>query len=225
MTRSGFAAALSLLAVTAVSAADHRLLEIDPSAQRAATKSAVPRTIEDRFLDWVQLTDSADRSIETPVYLRLFTADTAELGTGGDGGKDTRAAEAKTVQGQGPALLRDSFITQAGKDGLKAVVDESGANATVPDGAIVIEGKFVTIDPGSRAKRYLVGFGAGKSAIEISGTFRTPAGETLGEFRHRRIGAMGMGGGDSLGKLLADSRSCGEDLAKFVHAWLTNRLK
>jgi hypothetical protein len=30
---------------------------------------------------------------------------------------------------------------------------------------------------------------------------------------------MGMGGGDSLGKLMSDSRSIGEDIAKFLGKW------
>jgi hypothetical protein len=30
---------------------------------------------------------------------------------------------------------------------------------------------------------------------------------------------MGMGGGDSLGKLMSDSRSIGEDIAKFLARW------
>jgi hypothetical protein len=30
---------------------------------------------------------------------------------------------------------------------------------------------------------------------------------------------MGMGGGDSLGKLMSDSRKIGEDIANFVAKW------
>ena len=44
-------------------------------------------------------------------------------------------------------------------------------------------------------------------------------GKTLATFRQRRIGAMGIGGGDSLGKLLSDTRSIGEDIARFLEAW------
>ncbi len=33
------------------------------------------------------------------------------------------------------------------------------------------------------------------------------------------IGTMGMGGGDSLGKLMSDTRAIGEDLAKFLSKW------
>jgi hypothetical protein len=30
---------------------------------------------------------------------------------------------------------------------------------------------------------------------------------------------MGLGGGDSLGKLMSDSRSIGEDIGKFLARW------
>jgi hypothetical protein len=36
---------------------------------------------------------------------------------------------------------------------------------------------------------------------------------------------MGIGGGDSLGKLTSDARSIGEDLAKFISEWAKGNLK
>jgi hypothetical protein len=93
------------------------------------------------------------------------------------------------------------------------------ADETVPDGAFVVEGKFVTLDPGSRTKRYLAGFGAGKSSVKVTGSLKDSTGKTLATFEQRRIGAMGIGGGDSLGKLMSDSRSIGEDIAKFLAKW------
>jgi len=189
-----------------------------PAAVPAA--AAASRTIDGGLLDWVQLR-SGNPAPQTPIYMRLFTADAADLGTGGKGGKETRTAEAQTLQSQGPALLRESFVAKAGAAGVVARAADD--TTTLPADAVIVEGRFVTIDPGSRAKRYWVGFGAGKSALEIAGRFVTPAGVVLGEFRHRRIGAMGMGGGDSLGKLLSDTRSCGEDIATFVSAWLSGR--
>lgn len=193
-------------------------------AQAATRVSVSARTLEDVFLDWVRLRDEGGRSLETPIYVRLFTTNAANLGTGGEGGKDTRAAEAGMLQSQGPALLRESFLARAGAAGLKAQAYDGEGFDQLPAAALIIEGEFVTIDPGSRAKRYWVGFGAGKSAIETAGRIMTPSGDIVAEFRHRRIGAMGMGGGDSAGKLLSDTRSTGEDLAKFVDAWLTHKL-
>lgn len=191
-----------------------------PAAQPAKSKAASSsRTIEDGILDWVRLTGTGEHTMQTPVYMRLFSTEKTDLGTGGEGGKEARASEAKTMQAQGPTLLRDTFLSTAKSAGVTA----AAADGSIPATAIVVEGEFVTIDPGNRTKRYLVGFGAGKSAIEVAGRFLTADGQTIGEFKHRRIGAMGFGGGDSLGKLLADSKSCGEDIAKFIAAWLGNK--
>jgi Domain of unknown function (DUF4410) len=93
------------------------------------------------------------------------------------------------------------------------------ADEAVPEGALLIEGKFLTIDPGSRAKRYFAGFGAGKSSVKVVGSVKDATGRTLATFEQRRIGTMGMGGGDSLGKLMSDSRSIGEDIGKFPAKW------
>ena len=76
---------------------------------------------------------------------------------------------------------------------------------TAPDGAVIVTGKFVTLHPGSRAKRYFAGFGAGKSSVKVVGEVKDASGKTLATFEQRRIGAMGLGGGDSLGKLMANS--------------------
>ena len=88
--------------------------------------------------------------------------------------------------------------------------------------ALLIEGKFTELDPGSRAKRYLVGFGSGKSGVTVEGSVKA-LGALVASFEQRRIGVMGLGGGDSLGKLASDTRNIGEDLAKFLHAWATGK--
>jgi hypothetical protein len=87
-----------------------------------------------------------------------------------------------------------------------------------PANALVVEGKFVTIDPGSRAKRYFVGFGAGKSVVEVSGAVKM-GDRLLATFKQKRLGVMGNAGGDSLKKLTGDTENIGKDLAKFLSEW------
>ena len=100
------------------------------------------------------------------------------------------------------------------------------AGEPVPEGALVVEGNFVTLDPGSRAKRYFASFGAGKSSVAISGSVKDATGQTLATFEQRRIGAIGLYGGDSLGKLMSDARSIGEDVGQFLGKWARgDRLK
>jgi hypothetical protein len=178
------------------------------------------KTIEDGALDRIDLfVKSLDNPAATNVVIKPFDADIADLGTGNKEGKDTRQQEAQTMKGEGPRVLSERFVATLSASGPFKAVRSLTAEDAASDGALVVEGKFVTIDPGSRTKRYLVGFGAGKSSVKVSGTVKDVSGRTLATFEQRRIGAMGFGGGDSLGKLMADTRSIGEDIAKFMALW------
>lgn len=178
------------------------------------------RTIEDGALDGIQLFVAAlEQAPNRTVVIKPFDASTSDLGTGGKDGKDARQQEAKTIQTEGPRLLADLFVSTQEKSGPFKSVRVLQVDEAVPDGALVVEGRFVALDPGSRAKRYFAGFGAGKSSVKVAGTVKDSTGRTLASFEQRRIGAMGLGGGDSLAKLTSDSRSIGEDIAKFLAKW------
>lgn len=189
-------------------------------AVSAAFSQAPVKTIEDGALDRIELFVA---SLEAPatavVLMRPFDSSSADLGTGDKSGKETRQQEAQTMKNEGPRVLAERFQATLEKSGPFKEVRILKADDVVPPGALVIEGKFVTIDPGSRAKRYFGGFGAGKSSVKVTGVVKDASGRTLATFEQRRIGAMGFAGGDSLGKLMADSRSIGEDIAKFLARW------
>lgn len=178
------------------------------------------KTIEDGALDNILLFVAAlGQGPNLDVVIKPFDASASDLGTGGKDGKDARQQEAKTMQNEGPRVLAERFVATLEKSGPFKSVRVLKADEAVPDGALVIEGKFVTLDPGSRAKRYFAGFGAGKSSVKVAGSVKDSRGRTLATFEQRRIGTMGVGGGDSLGKLMSDSRSIGEDIAKFLAKW------
>ncbi len=177
------------------------------------------KTIEDGALDRIQLFVAAlEQPAERTVIIKPFTTDSTDLGTGGKEGKDARQKEAQTMLREGPRVLAENFVATLAKGGFKAVraLEEGQA---IPAGAIVVEGRFDQMDPGSRTKRYFAGFGAGKSSVKVTGAVKESGGRTLATFEQRRIGTMGVGGGDSLGKLMSDSRSIGEDIAKFLAKW------
>lgn len=178
------------------------------------------KTIDDGVLDHIELFVDA---LETPalatVVVRPFDASAANLGTGAKEGKEVRQQEARTMQQQGPTTLAETLVSAVVKSGSFKGALVAKADADLPGNALVVEGSFVTLDPGSRAKRYFAGFGAGKSSVEVIGTVSDAQRKLLARFRQRRIGAMGFGGGDSLGKLMSDTRSIGEDIGKFLAAW------
>ena len=186
----------------------------------ALSAQAPVKTIEDGALDKIQLfVPALEQGANLTVVIKPFDASTVDLGTGGKDGKDERQQEAKTMQNEGPRVLGELFVSTLEKSGPFKSVRLLKTGEAVPDGALVVEGKFVTLDPGSRAKRYFAGFGAGKSSVKVAGAVKDSTGRTLATFEQKRIGAMGFGGGDSLGKLMSDSRSIGEDIAKFLARW------
>ena len=178
------------------------------------------KTIEDGALDKIQLfVASLDSPTSLTVVIRPFDASAADLGTGNKDGKEARQQEAQTMQNEGPRVLAERFVATLTAGGPFKEVRVLKPGDPTPEGALIVEGKFVTIDPGSRAKRYFAGFGAGKSSVKVTGQVKDSNGRTLAQFEQRRIGTMGIGGGDSLGKLMSDSRSIGEDIGKFLAKW------
>ncbi len=191
----------------------------------AATDGVVPtrtaiKTIERGALDHIELfIETIEQPAGVTLVMKPFDASAADLGTGRKDGKEARQQEALTMQNEGPRVLAERFVATLEKLGSFKSVRALKADEAVPDGAMVVEGKFVTIDPGSRAKRYFAGFGAGKSSVAVSGTVKDSAGRTVATFEQRRIGTMGVYGGDSLGKLMSDTRSIGEDIGQFLAKW------
>jgi hypothetical protein len=178
------------------------------------------KTIEDGALDRIELYIAAlEDPKTTTVVIKPFDASIADLGTGGKDGKEARQEEAQTMVREGPRVLAERFVTTITQSGPFKDARALETADAIPAGALVVEGKFVTLDPGSRTKRYLVGFGAGKSSVKVVGTVKDAAGRTLATFEQRRVGAMGFGGGDSLGKLMTDSKNIGEDIARFIARW------
>jgi len=146
------------------------------------------------------------------VVMKPFSATDADL-TEGDKKDDT-----KKMQPIAGRTLGDEFVGQLKKMGPFTDVSLLADGATAPADAIVIEGKFVEIDPGSAAKRYFVGYGAGKSGVKVQGTIKS-GDKVLATFEQRRVGVMSGGYKDSMGKLMSDTIAIGEDLAKLMSAW------
>jgi hypothetical protein len=186
----------------------------------AVTADTPVKVIKEGVLDRIELfVPTLPGGADATVVIVPFDASKADLGTGGAEGKQTRQEEARTMQSEGPRVLAERFVSTLETGGPFKKVAIAKPEDTPPEGAVVVSGVFVTIDPGSRAKRYFAGFGAGKSSVKVTGTVKDAGGRTLATFEQRRIGSMGMGGGDSLGKLMADSRNIGEDVAKFLARW------
>ena len=164
------------------------------------------KTIKEGVLDQIKLYVDKPPST-TRVGMRPFS--TADVK--GD------SEETKKMRGDAPGMLAERFAAKLKE--LGPFTDVTTLTDAPAADALVLDGKFTEMDPGSRATRYLVGFGAGKSGVTVSGTVKAADGKLLAEFEQRRVGVMGVAGGNSLDKLTSDTRDIGEDVAKFLSAW------
>ena len=166
------------------------------------------RTVKDGILDEVKLYVATPPS-SARVVIKPFSSDEIE----GDSDETTK------MKVDAPGMLAERFATKLKELGPFTDVASLPAEGSPAADALLIEGKFTEMDPGSRAKRYFVGFGAGKSGVTVEGTVKSGDGTLLAQFQQRRIGVMGVAGGNSMDKLVSDTRDIAEDVAKFMSAW------
>ena len=177
-----------------------------------------PMNIDDGALDEIHLKVSTI-SAGVPILIWPFSTEGADLGTGGEGAKNEKRSDATRIMVKvAPDLLVEAFKSTLAEGGVLKVAAPPDS-AAVPENALVVEGKFLKIDPGSRAKRYWAGFGAGKSGVQVTGSLKDASGKVLAEFTHMKHSGMGLGGGDYVKFLSDDARDVGRDIAMFLTKW------
>jgi len=197
------------LAVLVLGASFHGL----PAADEPQSMS-----IRDGVLDEIEL-KAVMLPKDSSVLVRIFDASRADLGTAEKGDNQKRVDAAKMMQREAPDMLAEAITSTLDIGGAfvsaKKTTDEPGPKD------LVVEGKFTIINPGSRAKRWAVGFGAGKSGIAVEGTVKNAKGDVLASFRHMRHSGIGLAGGDYVKFLTDDTRDVGHDIAVFLKRWAT----
>ena len=177
-----------------------------------------PMNISEGVLDEIHLKVATLRG-GVPVLIRPFSTDGVNPGTGGADAKNEKRSDAvKELVKIGPGLLAESFKKTLNGGGRFKAVLPAGIE-TLPEDAVVVEGRFVAIEPGSKAKRYWGGFGAGKSGVQVSGTVKDSSGKVLAEFTHMKNSGIGMFGGNYVKFLSDDTRDVGQDIATFLGRW------
>ncbi|MGH0033122.1 MAG: DUF4410 domain-containing protein [Myxococcota bacterium] len=84
-------------------------------------------------------------------------------------------------------------------------------------GHVVVTGRVLKIDAGSRAARYWVGYGAGAAVFGVEGTVTMADGGEAGTFLHERRSGWGAFGGNSVSLVQKCVRAVGRDVAHTVH--------
>ena len=96
---------------------------------------------------------------------------------------------------------------------------EAGDSTKAPR-TLVLRGKVVTMNPGSRAARYWGGFGAGAAATAIEGEVVDAAtGAVLLKFTQERRSGVGVAGGDYENLLNRNLEKIGEDVALILKSF------
>lgn len=101
----------------------------------------------------------------------------------------------------------------------KVVADENSPSAnTLPrDKLLVMKIVFTEMDPGSRALRYMVGFGAGATKVQVDSEVKNClTAEVYCRASQRRVGFMGAFGGSSKGFIHDSLEGMAKDIASFV---------
>jgi len=149
------------------------------------------------------------------VFIRPFSTEGVDLGTGTEGGKESRVEAAEKLKASAPGLLSASISVKLKESKRFGGVSTDVASASTPN-SITVDGKFLTINPGSRAKRYWVGFGAGRSGVYVAGRVLDSHGNVLAEFQQGRHSGIGTYGGSYVKFLTDDVEDIGEDIANFL---------
>ena len=92
-----------------------------------------------------------------------------------------------------------------------------------PASGTVVTGRVTRIDAGSRALRYMVGFGAGAAKFGIEGKVVDAGGKELGTFSHERWSGFGIFGGNSVSLVQKCLRTVGLDVAKMIDTGVYTR--
>ncbi len=116
--------------------------------------------------------------------------------------------------------LRDQF--KEAKSSLEIVGPEdkvTGADIRT----LLVKGKVTEMNPGSQALRYWVGFGAGKSRVEVAGEIiDAKSNKPMVKFKHAKASGIGVFGGDYQKFLTDNTHDVGEDIGKMLLYFVTS---
>lgn len=113
------------------------------------------------------------------------------------------------------ASVTDPFVEALGRHiGAKVSLDGKPGKGA---GTLVVRGKVVEMDPGSKAARYFAGFGAGAARAKVNGEIVDAKTNTvLVRFAQERRSGVGMMGGDYVNLMNRNMRAIGEDVANML---------
>jgi hypothetical protein len=182
------------------------LLLLSPAAE--AKKNRPVPTEPGTYVDWNDDLDQVEivESFRLADYLRVVVGPFATDGVALPEADDNAHEPVKEVlAGVVPPLAAGMREALPGVE----VVEGGEAGA----GALVVRGRVLEMDPGSRAARYWGGFGAGAARTKLEGEVVDAAsGRVLLRFTQERRSGVGMAGGKYVNLMQRNLTAIGEDL-------------
>jgi hypothetical protein len=197
MRRAGIVAAALLLC----------LASMDVVARDAVTRRGT-YTNWGPDIDSIEIVSTFDASDYDAIAIGDFSTSSTPRPKKGDNSYDAVAEALRSVEAQ--------LVDGARRESEKRVA----GGATKKARTLLVRGRVLEMDPGSRAGRYWSGgMGGGAAAVKISGEILdAKSGKVLVRFTQRRKsgGGMRVGGGSYTAVLNACVRSIGKDIANIV---------
>lgn len=182
------------------------LLILAPVAE--ARKKAKAPTEPGTYTDWngeidqLQVVEGFRLADYSRLLVGTFSTDGVALPDPSDNTYEPVKAVLADVETPLAAGLRDEL------SGLEVTRGDTGGAGT-----LLLRGKVLEMDPGSRAARYWAGFGAGAARTQLEGEVVDAAsGTVLLRFTQERRSGVGMGGGKYDKLLERNLAAIGEDL-------------
>lgn len=185
------------------------LLAVPAMARKKAAGSTEPGKYKEwgPDIDEIEIKKSFKLSDYTRIVVEPFDTDAVELPK-----KDDNTYEpVKKVL----ATSAEGFVSGLkGSVDQKVMIDEKAGKAA---GTLVVRGKVLEMDPGSKAARYWGGFGAGAARAKIQAdVVDASSGAVLLTFTQERRSGVGVMGGDYVELMNRNLNSIGEDVAKML---------
>ncbi len=186
-------------------------LSILPASVRAQEREAArPGRYKNRHVDELEVIQPFRLADYRRIVIVPINAQGVEMPT------DETVAPVKAVLAgiTGPFIqgLQSRFDKERVSLGLEQGNTPTGAAGA---GALVLRARLLKVNPGSRAARYFVGFGAGAAEVKVSGEVadgRTQ--RVLCRFTQERRSGVGMFGGDYVELLNRSLREIGDDVGQ-----------
>ncbi len=171
--------------------------------------SGLTPTVEDKDAGLVGISPGFQLKDYSVVIVREFKVTEPELND----------AEDRKLAAEMPSFIQGELVRRLRESGLFTRIVNANETDYTPgaEKTLMLEGEITRLAPGSRALRYFVGFGAGRSKTQAETRFvDAQSGQPVLVIADRRVAAYGIFGGDSREHLRESFDDMARDLAKFL---------